>query len=335
MASLGADFFTGAVNGNFAEGDFWFGAFFILMFFAPALFCIPILVDQLLHKHNGLKFGLVWRIWLVLLLGVYSMLMLMLATSAFQPDWKGSKGFHWFYYALDSPAGLTLWPIYALGVGLFIFAVLNPVSAKRNPIYLVGVGTCAAISIWYTAATLFLNFTAADGRIFAMVPGATGVGYCLYCAIIWRNREFTWEEVKSKWLTLVAWFGGLFVSILAKYPLAFDIYNKLPDERPTDCFIVTAATRGHRGWVGTWYDENQNRLLNQQLLTFWKLEDWLRSRAPRMHRLIRRCYNRIGPVVARSIVFRWQADLVYLLLKPLELLSRCIVGFVIHSETDS
>ncbi len=292
---------------------------------APALFCFPLLIDQLLHKENGLRFNVFRQFMLILCLGVYSMLMLMLATVAFEADWKGSKAPHWFYYTLDAWAGVTLWPIYGLGVGLFIHSVINPFRAARNPIFLIGVGTCAAISIWYTFATLVLNFSGNDPRLLAIVPGSTGVAYSLYCVIIWRNREFTWEDIKSKWLAMGVWLGGLFAMLAAKIPLAMHYYEQLPDEQPEGCFIVTAATRGHRNWVGTWFDEEQNRLLNQQLLTFWKFEAWLKARVPRTHRLIRRIYNRLGPVIARTIVFRWQADLVYLLLKPLEILSRCIV----------
>ena len=100
------------------------------------------------------------------------------------------------------------------------------------------------------------------------------------------------------------------------------IYEDLPDEMPDHCFVVTAATKGHRNVVHTWFDADDDRLLNQQLLTFWKFEHLLKLQTPKFHWLIRRIYNRIGPVVARLIVFRWQADLVYLLLKPAEWIVR-------------
>ena len=120
----------------------------------------------------------------------------------------------------------------------------------------------------------------------------------------------------------MAWFTGLLISVLIKYPLAIQIYDALPDDPPEDCFVVTAATRGHRNVVGSWYDEEQRRLLNQQLLTFWRFESRLKTSLPNIHRMIRAVYNRIGPVFVRMIVFRWQADLVYLLLKPAEIVAR-------------
>ena len=176
MATMGSFALSGANNGNLPVWESLSRLGFLLIFFTPALFCIPILVDRLFQR-DGLEFGLFWRTWLILCLGVYSMLMLMLATIAFEADWKGSKGLHWSYYVLDLFAGMTLWPMYAIGVGLFIYALSSPTSAKRNPLLLLGVGTCAAISIWYTLATLLLNFTGNEGPVFAIVPGATGIAY--------------------------------------------------------------------------------------------------------------------------------------------------------------
>ena len=82
------------------------------------------------------------------------------------------------------------------------------------------------------------------------------------------------------------------------------------------------ATKGHQNVVHTWFDAEGERLLNQQLLTFWKFEHLLKQQTPKFHGAIRRIYNQIGPVVAKLIVFRWQADLVYLLLKPAEWIIR-------------
>ena len=323
MSTLRADLILSSVDRNL-DANFVFGVLLFAVFFGPAFTCIPYLIDQLMLKNHGLVFSLFWRIWLSLCLGVYSMLMLILATNAFSPDWRGSKGTHWFYYTLDGRAGVTFWPIYLLGVTLFIAAIFNPEKTKRNSLFLVGCATCAVISFWYTFAALFLNFTndGSDPKIFAIVPGSVGVGYALYCAIILRNREFAWHDFNTKRNLLIAWFVGLFLSIVAKYPLAAEIYDRLPDEPPENCFVVTAATRGHRNVVGSWYDNEQHRLLNQQLLTFWRFENRLQTSLPNLHRIIRKVYNRVGPTLARMIVFRFQADLVYLLLKPAEFVAR-------------
>ncbi len=54
---------------------------------------------------------------------------------------------------------------------------------------------------------------------------------------------------------------------------------------------------------------------------------WLQAHHRATHQAVRSIYNRIGPVLAGLIVFRWQADLVYLLLTPAEwLLDKIAVG---------
>lgn len=311
-----------------------YGVTMLAFFFAPPLTCIPVLIDHLLKKHNGLVFTLFWRIWMTFGVCVYSIVMLMLATIAFAPDWKGSKGTHWLYYLLDGWAGTTLWPIYFVGAILFAVAVNNPEKPRRSVIYLLAATTCTAISFWYVFAATFMKFVPNEPTMLTLVPGATGVCYAIYCAIILREREFTWGDTRAQGRAVIAWLGALAISICVKYPLAVRLYNHLPSNPPEDCFVVTAATRGHCRVVGTWYDAKQNRLLNQQLLTFWEFENWLKIRFPQTHRLIRLIYDRVGPLFARLIIFRWQADCVYVLLKPLEWLARGLASSKIHGRLD-
>ena len=225
---------------------------FIFCFFAAPLTCLPVLIDHLLLKQGGLVFSLFWRIWLTICLAIYSMLMLMLATTAFAPEWKGSKGLHWSYYTLDNWPGTTLWPIYFLGASLFIAALFQPEKARRSMLYLVATLTCVAISGWYVLACRFFNFTRGLGNSSSVefVPAAAGLGYLLYSAIIFRNRNYSWHDFRKQGSELACWFGGLFVSIGLKYPLALSLYLRLPDAPPDDCFVVSAATRGHRRIVG-------------------------------------------------------------------------------------
>jgi len=288
--------------------------------FGPPFTCIPFLIDRLLLKKDGLKFSFFWVIWLVFCVAIYSVLMLMLATVGFEPEWKGSKGLHWSYYMLDGAAGITLWPIYFFGAIAFagmLVESIRPYATKRSVVLFFGPVICALISFWYTFAVLYMHFT--TGQTFlAIVPGSVGICYALYSWLIWKNREFTLADFKASWRGISVWIIGLLVSLGIKIPLAKQIYDGLPDEMPEGCFIVTAATKGHQNVVHTWFDVESDRLLNQQLLTFWKFERLLKLHTPKFHWAIRQIYNRIGPVVARSIVFRWQADFVYLLLKPAE-----------------
>lgn len=318
------DNFLQVVDGDLTTPGFWRPVLFFAFIYVTPFTCVPFLIDRLLMNRNALEFGLFWRYWLSVCVGVYSMLMLMLATVAFDASWKGSKGLHWFFYSLDQLAGMTLWPIYGIGVMLFINMLFDPQKASRNIFLLFGPATCAAISFWYVLATTSLNFTGNGSRgvIMAIIPGGAGICYALYCGIVIRNREFSLADFRDRWWSISSWIAFLVMSVGIKIPLAKKIYEDLPDEMPEDCFIVTAASRGHPLIVGSWVGQDNKRILNRQLLVFWSFEDWLRARHPVFQQLLRQIYNWIGPRISRYILFRWQADLVYLALKPAELCLR-------------
>jgi hypothetical protein len=121
--------------------------------------------------------------------------------------------------------------------------------------------------------------------------------------------------------SLPFWFAGVAWSR--------HVYASLPDVAPPGCFVVTAASRGHRRVVGPLYAVRrggQTRYANQQLITFWEFESLWRAFAPRSHAFFRRCYNRFGPWLARRITSPWGADIVYLALKPAEIVARGALG---------
>jgi len=105
---------------------------------------------------------------------------------------------------------------------------------------------------------------------------------------------------------------------------SYKTYLSLPD-RETGCFVVTAASRGHRSFVGPFLNVTHrggNRVANQQLATFWAFEALWRGHAPRTHAVFRRVYNVLGPAIAKRITSPWVADLFYVALKPLEVFAR-------------
>jgi hypothetical protein len=105
------------------------------------------------------------------------------------------------------------------------------------------------------------------------------------------------------------------------------IYANLPVARVMNdaCFVVSAAARGHRAVVGPVVDDGPVPGATRQLVRFWALEARWRSRHPKSHAAARRLYDRIGPAVARRIRTPWRADVVYVLLKPLELFAVLLV----------
>jgi hypothetical protein len=102
------------------------------------------------------------------------------------------------------------------------------------------------------------------------------------------------------------------------------VFASLPDNQPS-CFVVTAASRGHERIVGPIVEvirAGATCHANRQLLTLWQFENLWRASAPQFHAAFRRAYNRVGPALARRITSPWLADIVFLVLKPAEILAR-------------
>ena len=86
-------------------------------------------------------------------------------------------------------------------------------------------------------------------------------------------------------------------------------------------YIATAASRGHRRWVGgrvLTLPDGRDILVNRQLHRLITLELLLAYQAPQMQRLLRGIYDRVGPPLAAGLTNPWLADVAYLCLKPLE-----------------
>ena len=108
--------------------------------------------------------------------------------------------------------------------------------------------------------------------------------------------------------------------------LSKEEYNSLATS--PQCFVVTAAGRGHSAVVGPFITierRGESRQVNQQLVLFWRFEELWSQRTPRLHRLFRHGYNVAGPFIARRIQGKWTADVVYLALKPVEMLVQYVM----------
>ena len=105
------------------------------------------------------------------------------------------------------------------------------------------------------------------------------------------------------------------------YLVMLQEYAKLPKTPPGNCYICTAAARGHRRLV-----RSEERLLpggtvrrvNDQTRYFKAAELLLAAVSPGGHRLCRRIYDCLGPRLAALLIHPVVADVAYLSLKPLE-----------------
>jgi hypothetical protein len=150
----------------------------------------------------------------------------------------------------------------------------------------------------------------------------------LYVAVWYSFRAV--ELIKGSGLGIKAYLGMLLAMLpfwLASIWCSKSTYASLPDS-PPGCFIVTAAGRGHRKFVGPFFNiSRRGRLIqaNDQLITFWTFENLWHDRAPRSHKCFRRFYNRLGPVIAAQIRSPLTADLVHAAIKPVELAAKLAI----------
>jgi hypothetical protein len=261
------------------------------------------------------------QIWWTYSIGALPPLWHALSSIAFEADWKGERERHWFYYIHDSAAGLVLVP-FLLVAGLLISrALTNTVFRRRSSATLLVLHTCVAICAWYVLAIIFFDYVGAgDGSgpavLFVLFPAVSGLNYILL------GRMMKRECAERSWTMgfVYAWCSSLVVALVAKVILARRFYAQLPDENQS-CFVVSAAARGHVWLVGSWRHPELGKPVNRQWQRFKALEDMLRLQSPRFHARFRRVYGVLGPCVACGVRNAWVADLVYLALKPLELIA--------------
>ncbi len=86
-------------------------------------------------------------------------------------------------------------------------------------------------------------------------------------------------------------------------------------------YLCTVSLRGHRRLVRPLrygVRKGARIMVNRQLCVANAFEQLLMEKAPSLHRRVRHFYDTYGYPLSRHITGPWQADLVYLLMKPLE-----------------
>lgn len=86
-------------------------------------------------------------------------------------------------------------------------------------------------------------------------------------------------------------------------------------------YLCTVSLQGHRGLVKpTRYGirRGQRIVVNRQLCVANAFEQLLEEKTPRFHRAVRNFYDTYGYPISKWITNPWSADVVYLVMKPLE-----------------
>jgi hypothetical protein len=164
--------------------------------------------------------------------------------------------------------------------------------------------------------------------------------WCFLLAVrasIWLIKTCETRITSPRGLGLAAWASAYLVAWRYDLLKMYELYAALPPEPPPDCYIATAAARGHPEFVHSWIIRRMDGkpiYVNVQLQRLKCAELAMMAVNPRLHKLLRKMYDVNGKFLALRIQNPLMADVAYLLLKPWEWLARLILRFVLP-EIDS
>lgn len=260
---------------------------------------------------------------IVFVTSVFPIILLAVYGIVFSPTWK-VFGTDYAAYMFIGESPWVCLPPFAGANYLIARTALNPDYVGQTPLAQLSLITCLFISIFFTIGTVNgITAGTPNGSAAFLFPGsaACAYGYGL-CLLIQRQGL---PRIAGKcWLLLFAWVVTLALTVLTAIVRTRHMVDELPEE-PTGCFIVTAACKGHPFLVGSYLCDKTDRQSNHQLDSFRKFEQWLEGNAPKLHQTARQKYNIVGPMIARKITHRWQANLTYLALKPMEWIFRLVM----------
>ena len=294
---------------------------FIDKLFEPvALICwLPLLLLSLpiwIQRRSFLSFI---RAAIIVTIGIIVPLSWFLLSALLVPEWKGENPMGWF--ACFSVGKLWLLPLVLWAASAFYARVVWITLRPTQTWIVLGYVAGALVSDF----CLFWALLCHHGLLVAVWPFVVPVAAAIYYTVNARRLL-----AESGW-TQKAW-GVVASSSLPLWVLSFwqslKTFESVPDQQPMDCFVVTAAMRGDQRVVGrakVVIRHGKTRQANEQLVTFWALEDAWEYRAPRSHRMFRMIYNKMGPRLAACLRNRLLADLTFLALKPFEWVARRLI----------
>ncbi len=289
-----------------------FGYGYVALWLPPILLSIPPAAQR---RSAGSFFrALLWNV-----VGIMVPASWFFASVALLPEWKG--GCRYGAFSCFVLGKLWLSPLVLWALAAFYVRVVLKTRDPLQPWIVLGYWTGAGVSGACLIHGVIALWDWSWGGVYFTVPILTA----LYYTVVARRLSAA-SKLKAVhyWSTFLAGspFWGLSIW------QSMRTFDSLPDQAP-ECFVVTAAMKGHPGLVGpfvTVYRGGRERQVNQQLQTFWLLETVWASRFPGMHRAFRRVYSVLGPAIARRLSNPWLADAAYLFLKPLECLAGSVVG---------
>jgi hypothetical protein len=282
----------------------------------------------------GLYMGALWSFQYILLLAM--------ALPGIQNELFGYHSSNIFKSLLVINFGIfvTLSAFYTL-------SLLKKVSSQttwyvRLFIYVLAVACNYVIVVILSIPFLAVVMFAADAvTLFVIIaPLAAAPFWCfsayLYMSVnAFRDHRMKHSNIILKSCLALVNFSYYAMAWVLSFSLVQKAYLALPKEKPqNDCYIATAAARGHRGFVGSedvMLAGGEVMRVNDQLRRLKCGEHILKAAFPWLHRLFRLIYNAIGPHLANCLVHPVLADITYVMLKPAEW---CVCGvlFILYGK---
>jgi len=156
-------------------------------------------------------------------------------------------------------------------------------------------------------------------------------------AAVWLLKNSEMKLRLPQGLGMAAWLAAYAAAWRFDILKMYESYAALPSTPPPDCYIATAAARGHPRFVRAWTVQRvdgTSMQVNTQLQRLKCAELALLAIHPRLHKLLRKIYDTLGKPLARRIQNPFLADIAYLLLNPWEGLAGLILKRIIP-ELDS
>lgn len=154
---------------------------------------------------------------------------------------------------------------------------------------------------------------------------AWSVPFCAFAVYVWLASRLLLDAPSGRCgpgvvAGVASWLGCYLAAWRLAVREAHEIYASLPTT-PPDCYVSTAAARGHPSVVKSERITTSNGTtfrVNTQMQRLKCAELGLMALAPRAHRVCRRTYDTVGPPLAAALRFAILADAAYVLLKPAE-----------------
>lgn len=145
--------------------------------------------------------------------------------------------------------------------------------------------------------------------------------YVAVSVFVYRRYGGRGKYRLSNAMCLMTWLATYLGTLRISVSRAVEQYAQLPTTPPKNCYVATAAARGHPTIVRSerWLAPDGSLIaVNGQMRRLKTAELALAAVSRPLHVALRGGYDRVGPRLARWLSHPLSADAAYLLLKPVE-----------------